>query len=117
MSAAPTSGSTSKFGTSPDAPIVSLSTTPPVPLPADVKPPQSPSLAGETEPNGEPTAPRVISPQPGNVHSTTALMQTSQRLDSGARMARTASNCAMSQPERPAHSAGRAAQKKRESVE
>ena len=69
---------------------------------------------GETEPNGEPTALRVISPHPSDVHSTTALMQTSQPLDSGARMARTATSCAMSAPERPAHSAGRAAQKKRE---
>jgi len=111
------SGSTSKFGTSPDAPIVSFSTTPRVPLPADGEPLAVAVAGRETEPNEEPTALRVISPQPGDVHSTTALMQTSQRLDSGARMARTASNCAMSAPERPAHSAGRAAQKKRESVE
>jgi hypothetical protein len=40
---------------------------------------------GETEPNGEPTALRVISPHPSDVHSSTALMQTSQPLDSGAR--------------------------------
>jgi predicted nucleotidyltransferase component of viral defense system len=53
----------------------------------------------------------------GDVHPTTTWIADAPWPDSRASIARTASNCAMSRPERPAHSAGRAAQKKRESVE
>lgn len=87
------------------------------PFPLIWSPRQSSSPAGETEPNGGPTAIRVSGSQfPATSTPTMLAPQTLQTLPRGAGAARTTSNCAMSVRETGAFCRPGRTQEKREGV-